>query len=36
MRWIGIKERLNPNPAEEIRAVSEEQTFRGKDKALFP
>jgi hypothetical protein len=25
---------FNPNPAGEIRAVSEEQTFRSKDNAL--
>jgi hypothetical protein len=27
-------EGFNPNPAEEIRAVSEEQTCRSKDNAL--
>jgi hypothetical protein len=29
-----VAEKFIPNPAEEIRAASEEQTFRGKDHAL--
>jgi hypothetical protein len=31
---IHLRFRFNPNPAEEMRTASEEQTFRSKDKAL--